>query len=805
MKAYLLKNKVRLFGALSIVIILVVAIVLSAGRKQETRSSSTTNVMAENDVVSPALNESSNDSDDFMSVSELLTASTTSKPFQDTLSKANTARALIARKLAEGAKPNRLIKEKSPYLLQHAFNPVDWYPWGEEAFAKARKEDKPIFLSVGYSTCYWCHVMEREVFENESIAALMNQYVVSIKVDREERPDVDRVYMTALQAMTGGGGWPMSMFITPDLKPFYGGTYIPPVASYGRPGFPEILTRIHEVWTTRRQDILNDGQKIVDYLKQVSTPQVEATQAGKLALERGFDSYSRSYDAKYAGFGKAPKFPRPVSFNFLFRYYSRTGEKKALDMSLETLKQMARGGMYDHIGGGFHRYATDTQWHVPHFEKMLYDQAQLVVSYLEAYQITHEEFYAEVARDVLAYVLRNMTHPRGGFYSAEDAESAVDPTKPEEKEEGAFYTWIKNEIDGVLAPEQAKVFNYHYGVKQSGNVTSDPHQEFVMENILFVAHTPEETAKQFGHSVEKVKSILSASREKLFRAREKRPKPHLDDKILVSWNGLMISAFVRAHQVLGDEKYLQAAERAGQFILDNLYDAKGKKLLRRYREGEPRYEAHLEDYAFLTQGLLDLYEAGLDIRRLQTAIALTEQQNELFYDQDQGGFYDISGADKSILMHTKEWYDGAEPTGNAIAILNLLRLSQMTDNKNWRAMADQSLAYFGGWMLNTPQGLAQFLVALDFSLSKPKQIIIAGKANDPNTRTLLEEVHSRFIPNKIILLADNGKAQETLASYIPFIESVQMLDGKATAYICENYACRLPTSDREVVAKLLAN
>jgi hypothetical protein len=818
MKTSLHKSKIHRVGALLAVAALVAAIVFMAVRKRGAPSvapkAPAANVVAENDALPPLLHQSSIQKDDDASVSALFTAVETAAPFQDTLPKANTARALIARKLAEGAKPNRLIKEKSPYLLQHAFNPVDWYPWGEEAFAKARKEDKPIFLSVGYSTCYWCHVMEREVFENESIAALMNQYVVSIKVDREERPDVDRVYMTALQAMTGGGGWPMSMFLTPDLKPFYGATYIPPAAKYGRPGFPDILARIHEVWTTDRQAILNNSQKVAEYLEQVSTPHVEATQAGKLALERGFDSFSRSYDENNAGFGGAPKFPRPVSFNFLLRYYSRTGEKKALDMSLETLKQMARSGMYDHVGGGFHRYATDAQWHVPHFEKMLYDQAQLVISYLEAYQITREEFYAGVARDVLAYVLRNMTHlpvrrtqtgPSGGFYSAEDAESAVDPTKPEEKEEGAFYTWIKNEIDGVLAPEQAKVFNYHYGVKQSGNVTADPHQEFVMENILFAAHTPEETAKQFGHSVEEVKSILSASREKLFRAREKRPKPHLDDKILVSWNGLMISTFARAYQVLGDEKYLQAAERAGQFILDNLYDVKGKKLLRRYREGEPRYEAHLEDYAFFTQGLLDLYEAGLDIRRLQTAIALTEQQNKLFYDQDQGGFYDISGADKSILIRTKESYDGAEPTGNAIAILNLLRLSQMTDNKNWRAMADRALAYFGGFMLNTPQGLAQFLVALDFSLSKPKQIIIAGKANDPNTKTLLEEVHSHFIPNKIILLVDNGKAQETLASYIPFIESVQMLDGKATAYICENYACQLPTSDRKVVAKLLAN
>ena len=716
-----------------------------------------------------------------------------------------TIEAVIKRNLAEGKKPNRLINEKSPYLLQHAFNPVDWHPWGEEAFEKARKQDKPIFLSIGYSTCYWCHVMEREVFENESIAALMNKYVVSIKVDREERPDVDRVYMAALHAMGSRGGWPMSLFLTPDLKPFYGATYIPPEAKYGRPGFVDILTRIHEVWTTDRQAIFDNSRQIGDYLKQQSDPQVKATRADKLALQRGFDSYSRSYDRTNAGFGGAPKFPRPVSFNFLLRYYSRAGEKKSLDMCLETLKRMAKGGMYDHIGGGFHRYATDARWHVPHFEKMLYDQAQLVISYLEAYQITHEKFYADVARDVLAYVQRNMMHPDGGFYSAEDAESAVDPNKPEEKEEGAFYTWIKQEIDGILKPQESKVFNYYYGVKERGNVESDPHQEFVGENILFIAKTPEETVKQFNLSVEEVMSILSGSREKLFQARENRPRPHLDDKILVSWNGLMISAFARAHQVLGDEEYLRAAEQASQFILDKLYNEKKKELLRRYRDREARYEAHLEDFAFFTQGLLDLYEASLDMYWLKTAIALTERQNKLFYDREQGGFYDISGADKSILIRTKESYDGAEPTGNSIAILNLLRLSQMTDNQEWRSMADKSLAYFGGKLLNSPQGLAQFLVALDFSLSKPKQIIIAGKADDPHTKALLQEVHARFIPNKIILLADGEQGQKTLAAYIPFIENVQMIDGKSTAYICENYVCQLPTSDREIVAKLLTN
>ncbi len=726
--------------------------------------------------------------------------------FSDSIkSSKSTIEAVIQRHLAAGEKPNRLIKEKSPYLLQHAFNPVDWYSWGDEAFEKARREDKPIFLSIGYSTCYWCHVMEREVFENDSLAALMNQYVVSIKVDREERPDVDRVYMTAVQAMTGGGGWPMSMFLTPDLKPFYGATYIPPVAKWGRPGFAEILTRIHEVWTTNRQSIYDNSQKLAEYLEEISNPKVQATQADQLALQRGFDSFVKSFDPQNAGFGSAPKFPRPVAFNFLLRYYSRAGEKQALDMTLATLINMAKGGMYDHIGGGFHRYATDERWHVPHFEKMLYDQAQLAISYLEAYQITHETFYADVARDVLAYIQRNLTHPEGGFYSAEDAESAVDPLEPEQKKEGAFYVWMKSEIDQLLSSEEASVFNYYFSVQDTGNVIADPHQEFIGKNILYIARTAEETAKQFNTSVDEVMATLSQSRQKLFHSREKRPRPHLDDKILVSWNGLMISAFARAHQVLGDAKYREAAERAAQFILTKLYNESKKELLRRYRDGEARYDAHLEDYAFLIQGLIDLYESSFDIRWLTTAIELTEQQNQLFYDEEAGGFFDTSGKDKSILIRTKESYDGAEPTGNSIAILNLLRLSQMIDNQEWRAMAEKSLAYFGGQMLNMPQGLAQFLVALDFSLSKPKQIIISGKAEDSHTKTLLDEIHKRFIPNKIVLLADGAEGQRTLASYIPFVESVRMIDGRATVYICENYTCQLPTSDRNVVAKLLMN
>jgi hypothetical protein len=565
------------------------------------------------------------------------------------------------------------------------------------------------------------------------------------------------------------------------------------------------MRRVHEVWIADRKKITDSSSQIGEHLQKISSPKIQATKAGKPALDEAYQTFVNSYDSTNGGFGSAPKFPRPAGFNFLLRYYSRTGQKNALDMSLETLRKMANGGVYDHIGGGFHRYSTDPLWHVPHFEKMLYDQAQLAISYLEAYQITHDEFFAGVARDVFAYVKRNMTHKEGGFYSAEDAESAPDPSRPDEKEEGAFYTWTKKEIDRLLSPEEAKVFDYYFGVLEKSNVARDPHQEFVGENILYVPHSVQDTARQFDLTLEEVEKLLASARQKLFSHREKRAHPHLDDKVLTSWNGYMISAFARGFQVLREDQYRKNAEAAAKFILDKLYDPEKKELLHRYRDGEARFDAHLEDYALFVQGLLDLYESTFEIRWLKTAISLTEDQNRLFYDSANGGFYDISGTDKSILIRTKEWYDGAEPTGNSIAILNLLRLAQMTGNKKYQTMAEQSLAFFGQRLEQTGEAVPQLLVALDFSLSKPKQIIIAGKADDSHTKELLQEVHSKFIPNKVLLLADGAEGQTTLASYIPFIKSVTMLKGKPTAYICENYACKLPTSDRKIVAKLLTN
>ncbi len=697
---------------------------------------------------------------------------------------------------------NRLINEKSPYLLQHAHNPVDWFPWGEAAFAKARQENKPIFLSVGYSTCHWCHVMERESFETEEIAKILNEHFVSIKVDREERPDVDRVYMTYVQATTGGGGWPMSVWLTPNLKPFVGGTYYPPEDRWGRPGFKSILLRIADAWKNDREKIVASADNVTRQLQQFTAVRADASAAlEKSLLDRGYEQIKGSYESRYGGFGGAPKFPRPVTLNFMLRYHARSGATDALDMTLFTLRKMADGGMHDHIGGGFHRYSVDNEWHVPHFEKMLYDQAQLVGSYLEAYQITHEKFYADVARDVLDYVLRDMTGKDGQFYSAEDADS--------EGVEGKFYVWEQSEIvdalGGPSSREAAEIFNYYYGVEKNGNAPSDPHDEFRNKNILIVRHTIEDTAKQFGKSPDEIRDLLANARGKLWEIRAQRPRPHLDDKTITAWNGLMISAFARAYQALAEPRYLETATKATAFIESRLSDEKTGKLLRRYRQGETAIDGFVDDYAFLIQGLIDLYEASFDVRWLTWAIELQKQQNALFWDKDGGGYFSTTGADASVILRMKDDYDGAEPSPNSVAALNLLRLSQMTDNREFREMAERTLQVFGSrlQLRQRMSGMPQMLVAFDFHLDKPKQIIIAGRPEAADTRAMLREVHARFIPNKILLLADGGAGQKTLAGYIEFIKGVQMIDGKATAFVCENYVCKLPTTDPTTMIGLL--
>ena len=701
----------------------------------------------------------------------------------------------------EQKQPNRLINEKSPYLLQHAYNPVDWYPWGDEAIKKARHEDKPIFLSIGYSTCYWCHVMEREVFENPEIAHLMSENLVCIKVDREERPDIDRVYMAALQAMTGSGGWPMSMFLTPDLKPFYGGTYIPPITSYGRPGFPDIIRQIMKLWKTDREKLVLTGDEVAKYLK--STVEKSASPGDPEEMtESAQRVFEKSYDRLHGGFGSAPKFPRPIALEFLLRHYHRTRNASVLGMVLETLRQMARGGIYDQIGGGFHRYAVDAEWRVPHFEKMLYDQAQLSILYTEAYQITHDDFYKQISTEILTYVTTSLTDPEGGFYSAEDAESATDPGRPDIKKEGAFYLWTNEEIDQILGDRQGEIFRCAFGVSENGNVQYDPKNEFTGKNILYRAHTPEETAQQFSVPLPDVKGLLDLANKKLLNVRSQRPRPHLDDKIITAWNGLMISAFAKAYQVFAVPKFLITAERAAEFAHSHLYD--GATLYRRYRDHDRRFEGTLQDYAFLAAGFIDLYEADFRVSWLEKAIELTERQHQLFRDEKNAGFFDITANDKTILLRTKESYDGAEPSGNSIATQNLLRLGLFTGNTRWQELARQNIDLFSGSLHKYPETMPGMLTAMEWLLSTSREIVIVGEQNENGTDRLLREVRDHFLPNTILILKNHDAGSSHILQSLPYLEGMQMTGDQATAYVCQNYACQMPTSDPVLLGKMLS-
>jgi uncharacterized protein len=748
---------------------------------------------------------------------------------------------------------NRLAQEKSPYLLQHAHNPVDWYPWGEEAFAKARRENKPIFLSIGYSTCHWCHVMAHESFENEEVAAIMNREFVNIKVDREERPDVDRVYMTFVQATTGGGGWPMSVWLTPDLKPFVGGTYFPPDERYGQPAFKNVLLQIATAWKEAHDKIVEQGSKIVEALRQSQSAAPSDERINDSVLDTAYRQIDRSYDPKEGGFGSAPKFPRPVTLNFLTRFYAReVGHasrlpsevdatetvalqqgKHALDMALFTLHKMAAGGMRDHIGGGFHRYSVDRYWHVPHFEKMLYDQAQLAVAYLDALQIlrdphlnpqvglaTREERreadakapvrveFEAVARQILDYVARDMTSKEGGFFSAEDADSPIvagigDPGHGKTAE-GAFYIWTKKEIDDALG-DSAEVFDFHYGVQAHGNAPegSDPHDEFRRKNILIERHTIAETARHFKKSEGEIEKILAKSREKLFAIRAQRPRPHLDDKTISAWNGLMISAFSRAAQVLDDPRYLEIAKRAANFVKTNLYDSSREILYRNYREGRSEIEGFADDYSFVVQGLLDLYEASFDVAWLKFAAELQQTQDRLFFDEKNGGYFSTSGKDQNVFLRMKDDNDGAEPAASSIAALNLLRLSQIREDRSLSERAKKTRRAFATTLTNFPSAMPQMLVALDYSLGKPRQIVVAGEKDAAGTKALLKEVHRHFLPNTIVLLADADEGQKYLGEKNEAVRAMSPVEGKPAVYVCENFTCKAPVTDPKQLGDLL--
>ena len=580
---------------------------------------------------------------------------------------------------------NRLANERSPYLLQHADNPVDWYPWGNDAFARARAEEKPIFLSVGYSTCHWCHVMEHESFESADVARVLNEHFVSIKVDREERPDVDRVYMTYVQATTGSGGWPMSVWLTPELKPFYGGTYFPPSSKWNRPGFIQILGEIARVWGADRQKIRDSADTVTEQLRATGEPSQPGGRQmpGPDALKHTAQQFKEAFDRRHGGFGDAPKFPRPSELLFLLREYSRTGDGVARDVALATLRAMALGGMRDHVGGGFHRYSVDAAWRVPHFEKMLYDQAQLVLAFVEGGLVSGEALFLDVAEDTLRYVMREMTDPGGGFYSAEDADS-VPPEHASDahphKSEGAFYLWRDDELD-VLLGADAGMVKRRFGVEPDGNAPVDPQQEFTGKNLLFVATGFDDLARDAGKSAAQIDEILARARLAMFGARVRRPHPYLDDKILTAWNGLMIAAFARVGRVttgLGREgPYLAAAQGAAEFVRTTLWRPEARTLLRRYRDGHAEIEGYAEDYANLIFGLVELFQADPDPRWLVWAIELQERQDELFWDDAEGGWFSTTGKDPSILLRSKEDYDGAEPTPSAVSVLNLLALSHL--------------------------------------------------------------------------------------------------------------------------------
>jgi hypothetical protein len=677
---------------------------------------------------------------------------------------------------------NRLIHEKSPYLLQHAHNPVDWYPWGQAALDKARLEDKPIFLSVGYSTCHWCHVMERESFENEDVARVLNEYFVPVKVDREERPDVDRVYMLFVQASTGSGGWPMSVWLTPEGKPFFGGTYFPPDTRYGRPGFRTILESLARAWREDRAKIEQSGAQVIEQLRQYSAAGGSPSALGQPVLDSAFFAFRRSFDARLGGFGAAPKFPRPSVLNFLLRYGAATRNEEAWDMALATLRAMAKGGMHDQLGGGFHRYSVDENWFVPHFEKMLYDQAQLAISYLEAYQITGDAQYADVARDIFDYVLRDLTHPEGGFYSAEDADSAADPARPNEKSEGAFYIWSYQEIVDVLGEPDAAVFCRRFGVERNGNVQEDPHGEFTGRNILYQAQDV---------------PFDEQSVAKLLEVRSRRPRPHLDDKILAGWNGLMISALAKGAQILvasGDApRYERAARDARNLLYRRLWREADSTLLRRYRDGDAAIEAFLDDYAALINALVDLYETAFDPADLTWAVRLAERAIALFQDEQGGGFFSSPAHQSDLVLRLKDDYDGAEPSGNSVMALALLRLARVTfknDGRNdFRIAAERTLEAFSGRMLAGGAGLPQMLVAQMFAMGKPMEIVLAGSRDQQ--AGMLAEIRKRFLPNAVIMQASEAP------------QAMPAIDERATAYVCENYACKLPVTNAAGLADLL--
>ena len=684
-----------------------------------------------------------------------------------------------------GDQYNRLVFEKSPYLLQHAKNPVDWYPWGDEAFEKARQEEKPIFLSIGYSTCHWCHVMEHESFEDPAVAKLMNQVFVSIKVDREERPDIDNIYMTVCQMITGGGGWPLTIIMTPDKKPFFAGTYIPKDDRYGRMGMMTLIPKIEEIWRAGRQQVLKTAQEIVAELQhsKMSSPGEELD---KSILEKAYAKLGSRFDESYAGFGNAPKFPSPHNLLYLLRYWHRTGEERALEMVEKTLQTMRRGGIYDHVGFGFHRYSTDQQWLLPHFEKMLYDQAMLAMAYTEAYQATNKPEYAQTAREIFSYVLRDMTDQKGGFYSAEDADS--------EAEEGKFYLWTTDEIRQTLGDDKANLVTKVFNLSDRGNFQEQGTGELSGTNILHLQRPLSDNAAELGMSADELYRELESARQKLFEVREQRTHPYKDDKILVDWNGLMIAALAKGAQVLNEPDYANAAMCAADFILRDMRSPDGR-LFHRYRDGEAGISAHLDDYAFLIWGLLELYEATFKIRYLEFALDFTKDLLTCFWDEETGGLFFTAEDAEDMIMRQKEIYDGAIPSGNSVAALNLLRLSRITARSEFEDKAWQITKTFADNVRQIPMAYTQLLSALDFGFGPSIEVVIAGKSSSRDTQAMVNAVRRQFSPNKVLLFVPGEILSPGITRIAKFTKYQTSIDGKATAYVCRDYVCSAPTTD----------
>ncbi|XP_017252409.1 uncharacterized protein LOC108222933 isoform X1 [Daucus carota subsp. sativus] len=736
---------------------------------------------------------------------------------------------------------NRLATEHSPYLFQHAHNPVNWYPWGEEAFKEARKRDVPIFLSIGYSTCHWCHVMEVESFENEDIAKLLNDWFVSIKVDREERPDVDKVYMTYVQALYGRGGWPLSAFLSPDLKPLMGGTYFPPEDKFGRPGFKTVLRKVKDAWDSKRDVLIQSGTFAIEQLSEAMSVKAESYKISEgitqSALHKCAKQLAASYDSQYGGFGTYPKFPRPVEVQLMLYQSKRLEEagksgeaKEYLDMVLFTLQCMARGGIHDHVGGGFHRYSVDECWHVPHFEKMLYDQGQLANAYLDVFSITKDVLYSCVARDILDYIRRDMIGPNGEIYSAEDADSA-ETENASGKKEGAFYVWTSSEVEDIVE-SHADLLKEHYYIKSSGNCdlssSSDPHNEFSSKNVLIERNSTSALASKLGISQEQYLEILGECRRKLFAIRSKRPRPHLDDKVIVAWNGLTISAFARASKVLKGEPngtkfyfpvdganpsdYMGAARKAATFIRKKLYNDQMRRLEHSYRNGPSKAPGFLDDYAFLIQGLLDVYECGGEVSWLAWAVELQDTQDELFLDKEGGGYYNTAGDDPSVLLRVKEDHDGAEPSGNSVSVINLVRLANMvTGDKSdqYKRTAEHLLAVFEKRLKDAAVAVPLMCCAADMlSVPSRKQVVLVGSKLLPEFENMLAAAHASYEPNKTVIHIDPADMEEmdfweTNNADIALMGKNAFVSGKVVGLVCQNFTCSSPVTNPSDLEALL--